>query len=111
LAMAEVDFQALGEGQAPKPGTVEPQLPTRDRVQRISTADAEPGAAMPNADTRNEGAPAWVSYLQLGVILLLVALAAAIFGRTFRKRSGPESGSPSQAARESKKRQRGRARR
>ena len=97
LSLAQADLDQLGAGQAPSPGTVEPQLQAPDRVERIRTQDSVPSAAMPAAEARNEGESAWLFLLQLGVILALAALAAAIFGRTYGNRVGSASGNPFRA--------------
>ena len=97
LELAQADIAALGEGQTPSPGTVEPQLQARDRAQRTSAPVTVTRAARPPAETRSEGAPAWGFFIQLGVVLALAALAAAIFGRTYGKRAGSASGSPFRA--------------
>lgn len=97
LPLAQADLDELGAGQAPTPGTVEPQLQARDRPQRTGAPVSAPGAAMPTTETRNEGAPAWLFFLQLGVVLVLAALAAAIFGRTYRNRADSALGSPFRA--------------
>ena len=97
LSLAQADIDALGGGQTPSPGTVEPQLQAPDRVERMRTQDSAPSAAMPAAETRNEGESAWWFLLQLGVILALAALAAAIFGRNYGKRVASESGNPFRA--------------
>ena len=79
LSRAQADLDALGAGQAPAAGTVEPYQQSRDRIERTrATAAATTKATTPTASPLRDLIPAWLGFA------LLMVVSVAVLGWVLR---------------------------